>query len=249
MAAKPKLFATEVDLCAAFIAALPKGWTAYAETAGWDILLVRSEDGFQIGVQAKLKLNAHVVSQALEEWGGWAADNAGPDCRAVLVPRGEEGFERIAAYIGFAIIRVTPASESRFSLRPGGSFSPTLPGGYDDRFWHEWMPARRHQLPAYVPDVPAGASAPVQLTQWKIKALKLMVMAETRSFITRLDFKHLGLDHRPFVSAEGWLRPTGVRGQYQVHSPAPSTFKAQHARVYEEIKADAETWMPPGGLV
>ncbi len=29
---KPKPFATEVELCSAFLSALPKGWTAYAET-------------------------------------------------------------------------------------------------------------------------------------------------------------------------------------------------------------------------
>lgn len=240
---KPKQFATEVALCEEFLSALPDGWTPYAETAGWDILLVRADDGLQVGIQAKLKLNPHVVAQTLEEWGGWYADRPGPDCRAVLVPGSESGFESIAAYIGFTIIRVTPKSESRFSVRPGASFYPPLPGGYHD--WHEWMPATRHKLPDYIPDVQAGAPAPIQLTAWKIKALKLYALAETRGFITRADFKHLRLDHRPFISAEGWLRPTGERGRYQIHSPAPSTFKEQHARVYEEIKADAANWMPP----
>ena len=54
-------FRSEADLCAAFLAALErehaKKWMAYAETAGWDILLVRLKDGFQIGIQAKLALN------------------------------------------------------------------------------------------------------------------------------------------------------------------------------------------------
>ena len=237
-----KQFVTEVALCEEFLSVIPKEWTPYAETAGWDILLAR-DDGFQVGIQAKLKLNSHVVSQTLEEWGGWSADRAGPDCRAVLVPSKESGFEAIAAYIGFTIIRVTPKAESRFTMRPAASFYPPLPG--DHREWHEWMPTKRHTLPAYVPDVPAGASAPIQLTPWKIKALKLYVLAETRGFITRHDFKHLGLDHRPFISAGGWLRPTDERGRYQVHSPAPTAFKAQHARVYEEIRADAANWMQP----
>lgn len=242
---KPKLFATEVDLCAAFLAALPAGWIAYAETAGWDILLVRDADGLQIGIQAKLKLNAHVIAQCLEESGAWAADRAGPDCRAVLVSEGQTGFESITRYIGFTIIRARSASEFGPSWGRKPSFQPGLLGEpVSDREWHEWMPAKRHKLPQYVPDVPAGASAPVRLTPWKIKALKLMILAETRGFITRHDFKHLALDHRPFISAEGWLRPTEVRGQYRVHHPAPHSLKDQHPRVYEEIKAYAPNWMP-----
>ena len=39
------IFASEVDLCARFLKALPEDWIAYNETAGWDILLVRSADG------------------------------------------------------------------------------------------------------------------------------------------------------------------------------------------------------------
>lgn len=240
----PKPFATEVELCAAFLSVLPAGWTAYAETSGWDILLARKSDGFQVGIEAKLKLNVQVVSQALEEWGGWSADRPGPDCRAVLVPRGERGFERIAGYIGLTIIRVTPASESRLSFRAAASFHPQLPGGYSDQSWHEWMPAERHRLPDYVPDVAAGAPAPIQLTPWKIKAIKLMIIAETRGFITRHDFRHLALDHRPFVSAEGWLRPSGEKGRWVVHQPTPAWLKEQHPRVYAQILAEAGEWMP-----
>lgn len=62
-----KPFPTEAALCAAFIAAIDKrAWTPYAETAGWDILLVRKVDGFQIGVQAKLVFNLDVVNQAID---------------------------------------------------------------------------------------------------------------------------------------------------------------------------------------
>ncbi len=62
----PKPFATEADLCAAFLAEVPNTWTAWKEHAGWDILLVRKADGFQIGIEAKLKCNATVLQQALK---------------------------------------------------------------------------------------------------------------------------------------------------------------------------------------
>lgn len=242
---KPKPFATEVDLCAAFLSALPEEWVNYNEHGGWDILLVRKTDGFQVGIQAKLKLNTMVVSQVLEEYGVWSVDRPGPDCRAVLVPADQAGYERIAAYIGFNIVKVSPARDcgSRWDKKP--SFRPGLPGGPSDRDWHEWMPVKRHQLPEYVPDVAAGASAPVQLTDWKIRALKLLVLADRRGFITREDFKHLHLDHRRWIAADGWLRPTEQRGRYIVHHPAPAAFKEQHPRVYAEIAADFDKWAPP----
>lgn len=240
MAAKPKPFATEVDLCKAFLSALPTEWTSYAETSGWDLLLVRKTDGLQVGIEAKLKLNTQVVSQVLEEYGR-DADRPGPDHRAVLVPSGEHGFERIAAYIGFTIIHVS-AAQPPYRRKP--DFNPSLPGDYSVDRWHDWMPVKRHELPEYVPDVAAGASAPVQLTHWKIQALKLLVLADRRGFITRHDFRHLGIDHRRWISAEGWLRPTDVRGRYVVHHPAPTAFKDQHPRVYAEIAADFNKWAP-----
>lgn len=243
-APKPKPFAAETDLCAAFIAEIGKLWTSYAETAGWDILLVRKADGFQIGIEAKLKLNANVISQALEEYSGWSADRAGPDCRAVLVPEcGSGGFGRIASYIGVQIVTMrAPGKRPHYHNR---NFQPGLPGdnyqNSDD--WQEWAPTKRHTLPDYVPDVAAGASGPTKLTQWKIGAIKIAVTLERRGFVTRADFKHHGIDHRRWLpAATGWLRidPVG----YVPGAQLPD-FKRQHPRVYAEIAADADKWMLP----
>lgn len=239
---KPKPFATEVDLCAAFIAALPKEWTAYNESCGWDILLVRAKDGFQVGIQAKLKLNAEVIAQCVEEYGSWAADRSGPDCRAVLVPSGPAyKFSSVAHYIGFTIIGVMPAQDygSRFQQKP--RFHPDLPGGHSDDRWHEWCPAKRHTLPDYVPDVDAGAPAPNQLTDWKIRALRMMALIEIRGHCTRADFKHLRLDHRRWLAAEGWL-DRGNDG-WIIGKRTPG-LKLIHPRVYAEILADRDKWFP-----
>src|SRR3990172_5352454 len=77
---------TEADLCAAFIASATKGkvWTAYPETAGFDILLSRVADNTQIGIQAKLRLNAKGLCQILPH--DYTFGISGPDYRAVLVP-------------------------------------------------------------------------------------------------------------------------------------------------------------------
>ncbi|WP_319798310.1 hypothetical protein [Nitrobacter sp.] len=253
MTKREKLFEKETDLCAAFLSALPKGWTAYAETGGWDILLVRDADGFQIGVEAKLRLNAEVISQALEEYGTIGACSEGPDCRAVLVPLAESGsFDRIATYIGITVIRVSLAHGASFFAgkeRPRKwDIDPRLPT-IDDRWtadrWFEWCPTKRHRLPKYVPDVAAGSSAPVQLTEWKIRAIKIVILAEVQGYVTRADFKHIGIDHRRWISAEGWLRPSEERGRYVTHGATPTGFREQHPRVYEEIKAEIEEWRPP----
>lgn len=240
---KPAAFASEAELCATFLAAVADngGWTAYAETCGWDILLVRKTDGFQIGIQAKLRLNLDVVSQSLEDHGASGADQPSPDCRAVLVPWGRNNGARICKYIGLTVIEVKP---ERASPREIG-FRPRLPGAKAktaaDETWHEWAPSRRHTLPDYVPDVRAGASAPLRLTDWKISAIKIAVTLDHRGFVTRADFKHIGIDHRRWLSAEtGWLR--NDNGRF-VRGKAMPDFRAQHPRVYDEISAERNVWI------
>lgn len=235
-------YPTEVALCAAFIAALPEEWTAYAETGGWDILLVRNADGFQIGVEAKLRVNVHVINQAIEQH-RWHATSPGPDCRAILVPESTHGFGLICDYVGLTII--TMRAPSAYERRH--RFSPQLPSeraGYaswnDD--WHEWCPVKRHPLPEYVPDVAAGSSAPVQLTDWKIRAMKIVITAEKRGYVTREDFRHVGIDHRRWLVPESqWLENRD--GVWRLKGGVPQGFRAQHPRVYGEIEADAGKWM------
>jgi hypothetical protein len=240
-------FPSEAALCAAFIGTVGPAWVVYPETGGWDILLVRRSDGFQIGIQAKLRCNALVITQALEEWGAWHSEQAGPDCRAILVPDGAgDGFGTIAAYLGLTIIKTRP----RASLggRTGFYSWPSLPEsgqrpGRDTAYWHEWAPSKRHRLPEYVPDVAAGASAPIRLTEWKVKALKIAVTIERRGYVTKADFRHLGLDPRRWMApGQRWLVLDGAG--YRSTDRMPK-FKEQHPRVYDEIAADAGKWMLP----
>lgn len=242
---KTKPFRTEVDLCAAFIAAVGDGWTSYAETSSWDILLVRNHDGFQIGIQAKLKLTPFVLAQAIDEY-RHQVECPGPDCRAVLVPSGAipVGLGYLCAHIGITIIRMMHADINPYHPTRA-MFSPELP--VREREWssHDWFeqaPVRRCELPEYVPDVAAGASSPVQLTDWKIRALKIVALLEERGFVTRNDFRHLGIDHRRWLArGTEWLRPEN--GNF-VRGPRLPDFKAQHPMVFAKILADAEKWKP-----
>lgn len=238
---KKAAFTSETALCAEFIANATKDgkWVAYAETGGWDIVMVRKADGFQIGIQAKLTLNAKVLDQSLPDR-YWDRGTIGPDCRAVLVPSGScGGLSRICEFLGITVIRQqSPDERARYAH----GFTPDLPSerysdGSGARHWMEWAPVNRVKLPDFIPDVAAGSSAPVQLTDWKVKALKLCILLEQRP-VTRADFKALSLD--PSRWTQFWLikKPEGY-----VPSRYMPNFKAQHPVNYEQIKAESEKWM------
>lgn len=237
-------FASEAQLCRAFISDVEeKGicaeWKVYAETAGFDILLVRKIDGAQIGVEAKLSLNLKVLMQSRPEGVHWNFVERGPDYRAVLVPNtASGGLEGLCAALGITVIRQRIPGET---YKP--DFYPSLPcesyGMVTE--WHEWAPMQRCALPDYIPDVTAGAPSPVSLTHWKIAAIKLAIILEDRP-VTRADFKALKLSPArwtdPFTK---WLIP-GVGGY--IRGPGLPNFLAQHPRNYEEIRADRAKWMP-----
>lgn len=230
-------FASEAAMCAAFIAALPAEWTAYPETATWDILLVRRSDGCQIGIQAKLRLNAEVLCQAVRYDLSYSGE--GPDYRAVLVPYG--GHAELAALAPYCAVTVITMRAVRYY--PYQPSLPSLPeSGFDDADWHAALPTRRHPVPEYVPDVRAGSSAPLQLTPWKIGAIRIAVLLAESGPVSRATFKHIGIDIRRWI-AQGWLRP-GVDGF--VAGPKMPDFRVMHPKNWEDIRSDFARWAPPG---
>lgn len=247
-------FPKESDLCAAFIASLPREWTAYAETAGFDILLVHS-DGTQVGIEAKLVLNTKVLIQvvtSLQDW--WSGGVVGPDYLAVLIPWGCKTAElvTIARYLGVAVVEQhDPASSEEHRhinwYRHAIKFAPDLPdpkAHYEDYYagWRDQMPAERCKLPDYVPDVVAGASAPSTLSEWKIGAIKLCILLEKRGEITSMDFKTLHIHRQRWLECK-WIAPANQRGHYVVGS-RPLNLRAQHPINYAQIEADFEKWAP-----
>lgn len=230
-------FETEAALCAAFIDGIrrDKGWTAYPETAGWDILLVR-KDGCQVGIEAKLALNPEVVTQALPRW--HYDEGEGPDYRAVLVPDYATGrMAKICHYLGITIIHQPVTSPHSW-----GRAQPMLPGvcdWADVRFWHPWCPTKRATVPDYVPDVTAGAPAPLKLTAWKINAIRLAILLEERP-VTRKEIVALGLSPQRWIDrVTGWLAPTP---EGYVPSETMPDFKAMHPTNWAQIAADRQRW-------
>jgi hypothetical protein len=195
----------------------------YPETGDFDLLLV-DPDGRQMGVEAKLRLNAKVCTQALP--GQWY-QGAGPDWRAVLVP---EANDLAAVLQQMGVIVFTAQAPGGY--RPEINFSPQLhESAYQP--WFDWNPIRRCELPPMVPDVPAGVPCPVKLTQWKVGALKVLAHLEVRGTITAREVREYGVDARRFCSTDGWLVKAEPQGHWS-RGRVPA-FDQQHPTEYAEI--------------
>jgi hypothetical protein len=240
-------FAKESDLCAAFIAALPEGWTAYSETGGFDIVLLRAVDGAQIGIEAKLKLNAKVICQAAESSSHYHVAGENPDYRAILIPDGVgTDLWAVCGLIGITVLQMRHGKESKAYRR--SMFHPDLPklrdepSYFNDMDWYERCPVKRITLPDWVPDVGAGHSAPVALTHWKIGAMKLAITLQRRGYVTRQDFAHFKISMSRWTQYR-WLVKDGNGGW--IAGPYMPDFKAQHPVNFEQIAADFEKWKAP----
>lgn len=256
-------FDTEAALCQAFILGVPEDWIVYPETAGWDILLVHRAGGWQIGIEAKLSLNAKVIAQALE---GRRRNTAGPDFRAVLVGKVVAENEAIAKALGLTVIKPRSLNQARFarvslSAHRWERFGPHIPAFAPDlpeteklerigTWWSDWpseewfdqFPAARHALPDYVPEVAAGVPSPIILSEWKIKAMRVCVWVERNGSITRPIFKALGIDPTRWMNGH-WLTAGADRGTWTAGPafPAPR-LRQEHPAIYERIEADYPVW-------
>ena len=230
-------FATEAEMVREFLRNLervePKRWTVYPETGDWDLLLVHST-GYQVGLEAKLSLNAKVIDQALtDQHSVWRT--RGPDYRGVVVPQGGKQLHlgRICAAIGIGICTVRQPEPGRF-------YGSGLPSEINSNDWPNWCPAERVPLPDYVPDVEAGKSAPVKLTEWKIRAIRLMIVLERRGFVTRDDMKKIQISPSRWTDCYNGFLAKGDGGY--VRCDATPDLRAQHPVNYAQIEADVDAW-------
>ncbi len=235
-------FASEHEMCAHFIQKLPKEWIAYPEWANWDILLVRKTDGFQVGIEAKLRLNAKVISQAAET--AYQIDRQGPDCRAILIPKGSNlDFQPVCNILSLQIIEIE--SETSKSLSTVNWFRPKLPN--PDRAspagnFKEFYPTERVELPEIIPVAQAGKPAPIKLTPWKIKAIKLDILLKKHGRVTRKLFKALNLSTTLFLhSGNEWMHKGEARGHW-LRGPNFPDFRAGCEENYDELEKRYKIW-------
>ncbi len=228
---KPKRFALESDMCAAFIAWAAKEHPAvrcYAEWAGWDILLVYPE-GWQLGIQAKLRLNAEVILQAAPDC-RWGAPTTGPDFRGVLVPE-TNPLSGLAHRLGLVVFesRLPAYRETAPRFSPGLDI-PSDAGRPTEWDWLDWNPAKRHELPPTATDAVAGSPCPVTLTPWKLGALSVLAELAVRGTITTKRMRELGINPSRWTTCR-WLEPTETRGVWTRGERCP-TFDKEHPTAY-----------------
>jgi len=204
---------TEADLCARFRAQLEPGWTVHPEYAAgvesWDMLLVldsRREPtaresradkrwggsyaplsaGTQVGIEAKLRANVTVLRQALPcDWQDVEVQ-PGPDFRAVLVPKATEDFRYVSKQLGIVVLEAEPKVNGYL-----GPVATRLERHL--RSCVAWPHESRHRLPEVTVDGPAGVPSPVQMTDWRIRAIKLCIRLRDHGYVTRGDFVELGI--------------------------------------------------------
>lgn len=217
-----RTFKTEAELCAAFIAwaARQGGVQCFAEWAGWDILLVYP-DGLQLGIQAKLRLNAEVINQAAPDHFDWDPKRPGPDYRGILVPA-LNPLAVIASRLGLVV----------FAPRYPDRFTPGLMDrdNWADGKWTDWNPGKRHELPPTVTDAIAGSPCPVTLTHWKLAALDVLAELAVRGVITTKRVSELGVNPSRWLSSF-WLMPAERRGDWLRGDRCPK-FDEQHPTAY-----------------
>jgi hypothetical protein len=266
MAKAEQPFASETDLVAAFVECIekqnatskkhgrrrnaedPSTWTIYHESCGYDLVLVEDQTGVQVGIEAKLALNLKVIDQVLPN----RYSTNGPDYRAVLVPRAgtQLGLVGICQQIGIAVLTIyntkVPYAGQR-AVKPEWRVAEQLPDervdyDYSMHNWHPWLPVERCKLPEYVPDVVGGKAAPVALTDWKIRAIKLLILLDKRGHVTRKDMAALKISPTRWTAGSyGYLLADKALKGYVACTNTPD-LRAQHPVNYAQIEADYETW-------
>jgi len=238
---RPQSFEKESDLCALFIQQFNEleGWRCYPEAAGFDVLVVH-EDGRQIGVQAKLILNAKVADQILPNAGDDFFGRPGPDYRLVVVGRitdASAGIAKMLARNGVSVIhpRTQGAGytfDSFYSILEANNHDPM----YGNQYLFDWNPAERCRVPALATGLPAGVPAPVQLTPWKEAALKVIALLRRQGSVTAKQIAAFGIASNSWTHPAGdksaWLAKGQVSGQWVETEHLPA-FDQQHPEMYE----------------
>lgn len=256
------MISCEADLCDIFISELNllDGWTCYPEAAGFDVLAVH-QDGRQIGVEAKMQLNAKVAEQILPDRYEFYG-KPGPDFRLVIVSKitdASRGIVKMLDYLGVAVMVPRESYDHRLKQCYTFDLAHKLlevngrePSHYD---WcmFDWNPCERSQVPSMATNLRAGIPCPVRLTPWKEKALIVLAQLRAQGFITTKQIVQHGVSPTAWTQAPGskpaWLKKGDARGTWVETENLPA-FDKQHPEVYEAAMSKVKGLLEkPGRLL
>ena len=239
-----KEICSEADLCAVFITNFSKmpGWTCYPEAGGFDILAVHA-DGRQIGVQAKLSLNAKVAEQVLPCERDDFSEMPGPDYRLVIVHKlttASEGIARMLAMLGIRVLTPRQSRSSQGDVWTFGEFNHLLEASgqttsYGHQYLFDWNPATRCTVPSVLQNLPAGVPSPIRITPWKEAAVKVLALLRKQGFITAKQISNFGIGVTTWTQPQGskraWLAKGSARGQW-VETEFMPPYDTQHPELF-----------------
>lgn len=235
----------ESELCDLFIREFNAiaGWTCYPEAAGFDVLVVHA-GGRQIGVEAKLALNAKVADQILPSFGDEFHGRPGPDHRLVIVSKitdASAGIAKMLSRLGVKVLLprqqwLQTGYEWTFDLNSQLLCYETGSSHFGHERLFDWSPEERCRVPSIVETRPAGVPSPISLTPWKESALKIVALMRTQGFVTIKQIASFGISTTKWIQPSGekpaWLAKGAVRGQW-VETHYMPAFDRLHPEMYE----------------
>lgn len=236
---------TEAELCAEFTkVARANGWEVYAETGGWDLLLVWTgdapvlvydsghrelelhngpEEGFS---GSKLAAMEDEIELAPGDQWGIQAKLRGSfeviDQALVGVQWVERGRTQRMAAPDFRSVLVPSASAPFLHICSHlrlGVVTPLITDVY--RPTYRWTTRLQHTLPPIVPSWTGGAPSPKSLSHWRVQALKICARLRAGEILMRKDFKEYEINIKTFVQRH-WILSTG-HGQYVMNPMSLTT--------------------------
>jgi hypothetical protein len=209
------MFKTEKELCDKFSEHMRSyNWIIYPETCGWDLLLARNK--IQVGVQAKLKPNMKVITQALPNK---ITIQDGPHYRAVLLANNMK-----IGYYGMNVDFIKLCNHLKILIFVkhryldyqwiSGIHNRDKINDYAniDFRYYRWNTKKLEWLPPYVPEYEAGIPSPKSVTPYKIMLCRLEVLECQKGWICRDDVtkeaKKVGLNINPSSILRGYFRNT-----------------------------------------
>lgn len=228
---KPPSWTSEAEMLGAFLdGARAAGWEVYPETAGFDAVLVATEQlaaahthyqvGDQVAVEAKLRPSIKVLEQALppDVRGGCRDECPSADFYVIVVPHrgGVYALQTVARALGINVVSANPRrpdddddDRNAFELTFGRFRVPHT------RWRRHLRDGPRLWTPPAPVDVEAGVPSPSSVTPWKVEAVRLCLELQGQAITTRA-FAKRGLSHRTFLE-RGWLETTGRDGRHQLY--------------------------------